>query len=329
MKLDGSYGEGGGQILRTSVALSAVTGKPVEIENIRRNRPKPGLSAQHVKAVENAALICDAKINGCSLRSTHLSFSPGKIKGGTYEIDIGTAGSITLLMQCLMPFGLCATLKLRILGGTDVKWSPSIDYLRFVTLPALFTMGYGYDIRLLRRGYYPRGDGCIEAILDRSILKKTKFECNTCRIIEGRSHSSRLPLHVTQRQAASAAMKLREKGYESKIAIERNDFLSTGCGITLWCGAMGGCSPGEPGKKAEIVGSEAAEAILLDMISGAGVDEYLSDQLIPYIALAGGGTFTTRKITGHTRTNIWVAEQFMDIKFRIEKIDAELFRVSL
>jgi RNA 3'-terminal phosphate cyclase (ATP) len=219
MKLDGSYGEGGGQILRTAVALSAVMRESLEINNIRRARPKPGLAAQHVKAVESVAKICDAEVEGCSLHSTQLSFKPGKIKGGSYEIDIGTAGSISLFLQCVMPAALHApgTIRIKISGGTDVQWSPSIDYLRFVTLCALSQMGYDCALTLIRRGYYPRGGGCVEAIINPSSLKKTSFDSNTCLLVEGISHSSGLPAHVAERQASAAEKLLRGEGYETRI----------------------------------------------------------------------------------------------------------------
>ncbi len=331
MKLDGSYGEGGGQILRTAVALSAVTGKPVEINNIRKVRPKPGMAAQHVKAVESAASICDADVTGCSLRSTHLSFNPGKIKGGAYDIDIGTAGSITLLLQCLMPAAIHAPgiIRLNVTGGTDVQWSPSIDYLRFVTLGALSRMGYDCNLRLISRGYYPRGGGSIEAIINPSILKKTSFDDNACTLVEGISHSSGLPAHVAERQATSAQKILRQEGYDTRISREIKDEVSTGSGITLWCGGAGGVALGRPGLKAEKVGINAAGFLLSELKSGAGVDIYLADQLIPYIALAGGGSFTTRMLTPHAETNIWVTEQFLDVKFNIKELETGLFRVSV
>ncbi len=331
MKLDGSFGEGGGQILRTSVALSAVTGKPVEIINIRRARPKPGLAAQHVKAVESMALICDTKVSGCILHSTQLDFQPGKIKGGIYNIDIGTAGSISLLLQCLMPVALrtLSPIKLNISGGTDVTWSPSIDYLRFVTLRALSQMGYNCEIKLKKRGYYPRGGGCVEAIINPSILKKASFEKNTCSIVEGISHSSGLPAHVAQRQAESAEKLLHQEGYDARISLEINEQPPAGSGITLWCDAAGGIGLGRPGLRAEKVGQNAARAIIPELKSGAGVDIYLSDQLIPYMALAGGGSFTTRIITPHTKTNIWVTEQFLDVEFKIEELVNGLFRISV
>ncbi|MDO9098365.1 MAG: RNA 3'-terminal phosphate cyclase, partial [Candidatus Methanoperedens sp.] len=264
-----------------------------------------------------------------NLRSTRLGFKPGRIKGGAYEIDIGTAGSISLFLQCLMPAALHApeTLRIKITGGTDVLWSPSIDSLRFVTLGALSQMGYDCKLTLIRRGYYPRGGGCVEAIINPSNLKKTSFDKNPCPLVEGCSHSSGLPAHVAQRQAASAEKLLRQEGYESRISLEVNEYPSTGSGITLWCGAVGGSALGRPGLKAEKVGELAAEAILSELKSGAGVDAYLADQLIPYLALAEGGSFTTRVITPHTKTNIWVTEQFLDVKFKIEELKTGLFRV--
>lgn len=331
MRLDGSYGEGGGQILRTAVALSAVTGEPVEIYNIRKMRPKPGLATQHVKAIETVSSICDAEVEGCSLHSTYLSFKPAKIKGGTYNIDIGTAGSITLLLQCLMPVAMHAPspVKLTITGGTDVAWSPPIDYLRYVTLRALSLMGYECELRLVRRGYYPRGGGYIEATINPSILRKTSFDKNQCNIIKGISHSSGLPAHVAQRQASSAEKILREEDYNTSISLEIKDETSTGSGITLWCGTAGGSALGKQGLRAEKVGSTAAASILRELKTGAGVDIYLADQLIPYLALARGGSFTTRSLTPHARTNIWVTEQFLNVKFKIEELNTGLFLVSI
>jgi len=331
MQLDGSYGEGGGQILRTAAALSAVTGKQVEIYNIRKARPKPGLAAQHVRAVEGVAAICDAVVEGCKLHSTHLRFEPVKINAGVYDVDIGTAGSITLFLQCLLPVAMHApgTLRIKVTGGTDVSWSPSIDYLRFVTIGALSKMGFQCEINLIKRGYYPRGGGCVEALIHPSLLKKTDLNSNSCQVTEGISHSSGIPSHVAERQAASSEKLLRNAGYDTRIAIDPADYPSTGSGISLWCGTMGGSALGKPGLKAEKVGENAARLLLSELQSGAGVDEFLADQLIPYMALAGGGSYTTRVISKHTKTNIWVTEQFLPVKFRIEQMANGLFRVSV
>lgn len=333
IEIDGSYGEGGGQIVRTAVALSAVTGLPTHIKNIRSNRPNPGLSAQHLKAIETLKRITDAEVHGLELRSTELTFIPSEIKSGFYKVNIGTAGSISLLLQCVMPIAvhnLKSHLQLQITGGTDVAWSPPIDYLRFVTLNALCYMGYNCNIELLKRGYYPKGGGEVKVTLEPSKLNCVDFkkEGEDCNIIKGISHCSGLPEHVATRQANSAEKLLKSKGYKAKIDIECSDYFFTGSGITLWCGYKGGSALGKKGLKAEKVGGSAAKQILEELKSGARVDEHLSDQLIPYLALANGGAFTTRVLSPHTKTNIWVVEQFLDVKFNIEKVNG-LFRICL
>ncbi|MCD4798480.1 MAG: RNA 3'-terminal phosphate cyclase, partial [Methanosarcinales archaeon] len=271
IRIDGSYGEGGGQIIRTAVALSAVTGTDVTISNIRSNRPKPGLKAQHMSAIRTAADMTCARISGLKSGSTELIFSPRDISGGHYNIDIGTAGSITLLLQCLMPVASAAQepVSLDITGGTDVAWSPPIDYMAHVLLPVLASMGLKCNIRLQRRGYYPRGGGRVATIIHPSALrsvdldkeketdtkKEEEIEKDTEKEIEkewerrkekelctvaGISHSSNLPPHVMQRQADAAAEALEKAGYSSSIDTWVANSPSTGSGITLWCGYTGG-----------------------------------------------------------------------------------------
>ena len=321
LEIDGSYGEGGGQILRTTIALSAVTGRSVCIKNIRAKRPKPGLAAQHLESVRCVALLTDADVRGLKLGSTELTFSPKEVKSGEYDIDIGTAGSIALLLQCLMPAAMHAkdVVSLHIRGGTDVAWSPPIDHLRYVMLPTIARMGYDAHIDLIRRGYYPRGGGLVKATIHPSdlsgiVLEREKTE------IRGISHSSRLPEHVAIRQAMSAREVLAEEGYDAQISTECSQYGSTGSGITLWCPGIGGSSLGERGKPAEEVGREAARALLEELGSGASTDVHLADQLIPYMALADGKcSLTTRLLTSHARTNIWVVERFLDVQFEVEE----------
>ena len=361
IRIDGSYGEGGGQIIRTAVALSAVTGTEVTISNIRSNRPKPGLKAQHMSAIRTVADMTGARISGLKPGSTELTFCPRDISGGHYNIDIGTAGSITLILQCLVPVASAAqeTVTLDITGGTDVAWSPPVDYMAHVLLPVLSAMGLKCNIRLQRRGYYPRGDGRVTAIIHPSALRaveldkgkgketdtkgkvgkenktekekkigsemgKKKEPCT----VSGISHSSNLPPHVARRQADAAAQALEKAGYSSSIDTRPSSFPSTGSGITLWCGHAGGSALGKRRLPAEKVGKAAAWEIIAELGSGAAVDVHLADQLIPYMGLARGGSFTVREVSGHTRTNIWVVEQFLGVEFRIEE-KKDIFKISL
>ena len=328
--IDGSYGEGGGQIVRTAVALSAVTGTDVAITNIRRNRPQPGLKAQHLTAVKTAALLTHADVEGLKPGSSSLTFRPKDIVGGHFRVDIGTAGSITLLLQCLMPAASTSPepVTLDITGGTDVAWSPPVDYFFHVLLPVLKNSALDCSIRVQQRGYYPRGGGRISAAINPSTLKRPEItrELNT---VCGTSHCSNLPEHVAQRQADSAVTSLDRAGYPSSINVETATYPSTGSGITLWCGHTGGSALGKRGLSAEKVGRAAAREIIAELDSGAAVDVHLADQLIPYLGLAGGGRFTVREISEHTRTNIWVVEQFLDVEFKIEHIDKQLYAVQL
>ncbi len=332
LAIDGSAGEGGGQILRTSVAMAAITGTPVHIINIRSNRPKPGLSAQHLTAIEAAATLTDAEVAGSALRSTEVVFTPGEIKGGRYRLDIGTAGSISLLLQCLIPIALHApeTVVLDITGGTDVKWSPPIDYLRHVTLPALALMGCNVGIVVSRRGYYPRGGGRVRAVVKPSTISGVDFDRYRggagVGAIDGCSHAAGLPEHVAIRQCEAASTRLSDHGYESSITTEIADrrVSSTGSGITLWCGSIGGSALGERGKRAEVVGVDAADQIIAELNCGASVDRYLADQLIPYMAIAKSGSYTARELSLHTKTNIWASEQFTDARFEVELSDRNI-----
>jgi len=352
IEVDGSFGEGGGQIIRTAVALSAITGEPVEIRNIRANRPNPGLQAQHLNAVKAVAAMTDAETEGLKLRSTRLKFVPQSRKALRTEIDIGTAGSITLLLQCIIPVALFADgeTKLRIIGGTDVKWSPPIDFYRFVFAKALAEMGCEVQISLLKRGYYPKGGGVVDVSVKplRKLngfvrLEEESEEGETAGevLVRGISHCRGLPSHVASRQASSAEKKLRERGYNAAIEVEAGEPAAVeeaektegagkrkgggaretvGSGITLWHNYKSGSALGEPRKPAESVGEEAASLILSELESTSTVDVHLADQLIPYIALAEEhSAFKVREITGHLRTNIYIVRQFLDVEIAIRR----------
>lgn len=326
LHIDGSMGEGGGQIIRTAIALAAITGTEVEIENIRANRPKPGLSAQHLHAVKAVERMAGGQTEGLALQSTRLRFAPGPLNGFEGAIDIGTAGSITLLLQCLIPVALCAdrATTVRITGGTDVAWSPPIDFYTQVFLPALKAMGCAVQLDLRQRGYYPKGGGVVDLTI--SPVKQLKGimmrEPEPVEEIWGISHSCGLPAHVAERQANAANRLLRAAGYKSAIKTEivEKSTWTTGSGITLWCGYKSGSGLGERGKRAEAVGEEAARNLIFELQSNATVDVHLADQLVPYTALADGPSeLRVRAMTKHLETNVYITQQFLDVAFEIEK----------
>ncbi len=322
IEIDGSKGEGGGQIIRTAIALSAVTGTPVRITNIRVNRPNPGLSHQHLRGAEFLAKITDAEVQGLKLGSKELFFAPRRIKGGDFDVDIKTAGSISLFLQSLIPAALYASdrLRVRVRGGTDVKWSPPIDFLRFILIPALREMGAEIRIELLRRGYYPKGGGLVQVEIEPSALSGFTPPKLGVDLVKGISHASNLPGHVVRRQAESAEKKLLDLGIRSEITLEQVSEISTGSGIFLYSGYKSGSALGERGKPAESVGLEAADSLITELNAESTVDIYLADQLIPFMALADGRSeITVREISLHLETNIRVVEAFLQRTFRVER----------
>lgn len=313
IRIDGSYGEGGGQILRTSIALSCLTGEAVEVYNIRANRPKPGLAAQHLKGIEAAKLISDAEVEGLRLGSTKVVFKPKTLKGGNFKIDIGTAGSVTLILQTVLLPSMAAERDsfFEIKGGTDVKWSPPVDYVNNVTFRALSDLKAGVSMDVIARGYYPKGGGVVRVRVAPSKLEGKEFDIAECSI-KGISHCSNLPSHVAERQAKAAKALLEAKRYDAEIDIEVRKDSSTGSGITLWCGYKGGNALGERGKRAEVVGEEAARNLLKELESDACFDEFVADQIMPFAAVAKGVTrYTTSKITLHQKSNAYVIKQFL------------------
>jgi len=323
--IDGSFGEGGGAIIRTATALSALIGKSIHITNIRANRPKKGLAPQHLTAVKVLSRLTSASYSGLYLGSSEIYFKPGPISGGNYHIDIKTAGSTTLVLQSLMIPSMFADspVNLVIKGGTDVKWSPLIDYFKNITLPILRSLGYQANIDLIKRGYYPRGGGIIKAeinpIKQLKPVNLTKIEFNG---IKGISHCSNLPCHVAARQAEAAIDLLEKKGYKVDIDVQcSGKSLGRGSAIVLWTTGnypLGGSDVGEPGKRAETVGKNAADELLVHISKNAPLDKYMGDQLIPYMAVSGKSTIKTAELTKHLVTNIYVAEKIMNKKFSVK-----------
>jgi RNA 3'-terminal phosphate cyclase (ATP) len=221
-------------------------------------------------------------------------------------------------MQCLLPALLKADrqVSLQVHGGTDVRWAPTIDYFRYVFLPALCCFGAKTSLEVCSRGYYPKGQGEVSLQVDPAELKAAHFGKHEKGTVCGISHCSNLPDHVAQRQAKSAMQILKSSGFEAQVDLQVLHLPSTCSGITLWSGWKGASSLGERGLPAENVGTKAARELIIELKSDAVVDMYLADQLIPYLALAGG-SYTAGEITLHTKTNIWTARHFLDAKIEI------------
>ncbi|MGF7118153.1 RNA 3'-terminal phosphate cyclase [Methanobacterium oryzae] len=325
IEIDGSYGEGGGAIVRNAIALSALTLKPINIKNIRANRPKPGLMPQHFNSIKAVAQLSGAKCDKLNVGSSEILFEPRKIEGGQFEIDIKTAGSITMVLQAFMIPAAFANAKVEITikGGTDVRWSPPVDYLQNVTLKIREHIGFNAKVDLIRRGHYPRGGGFVKVTIN-PVKKLKPFSFLDLEIdkIKGISHAVKLPEHVAIRQAESAEKVLKAKGFDAEIEIEHSDdTLGPGSGIVLWTegnSRVGGSSIGERGVRAEKVGKKAADELLYHISKGAALDRYMGDQIIPYMAIAGNSKIKTAELTNHAVTNIYIAEKIMNKKFNIE-----------
>jgi len=334
IEIDGSYGEGGGAIFRNTLALSSVTLRPVKIINIRAKRPTPGLKPQHLTVAKALTQITNADVTGLKIGSTAVTFKPRVRKAGDYFFDIGTAGSITLFLQATIPVAVFSesSVTLKVRGGTDVKWSPTIDYYRNVFLFTLNRVGVNASIEVVRRGHYPRGGGlCIFKSEPVSGLDPIQIvELGEILEIKGVAHSIKLPRHVAERMASSAEHYLGRAGIDVPINIEldvreNSEHLGPGAGISLWAitstgAVVGSDSLGERGKPSEKVGLEAAKKLLSVLESGCPVDPHLSDMLIMYMALARGtSTIVTPKLTMHTESNMWVAEKMLNVNFSVKR----------
>jgi RNA 3'-phosphate cyclase len=329
IEIDGSYGEGGGQVLRTAVALSAFLNTPCRITGIRHRRPKPGLRPQHLAGVQALAELCRAEVRGVLLNSQEITFKPGEVAGGERRIAIGTAGAIGLVLQTLMlpAFSAPSPLRLTITGGTDVPWAPTVGYVTEVAFPIVERMGCYAEMTVVKRGYYPSGGGEVSLALQRAALSPLQcLDRGEILMIRGRSHASEAlrTRGVAERQREGALMVIKKSELPVEIEVEYRPTKSPGSGIDLWALArhtvLGANALGARGKRAEEVGTEAATALLRQMESGATLDEWMGDQILPFLAAAGGeSAIAVPLITDHLRTNLWVIDQFLPLKTHIRE----------
>lgn len=335
IEIDGSQKSGSGTILRLSIAMAAIKGQPLHITNIRQNRPQPGLKHQHLEAVLTATKLCNAEVKGAKLGSRELWFTPREIEGGKIDAVIETAGSIPLLLLASLPICLFAKKSVRIhvaKGGTDTSHAPTINYMQNVLLPTLRGLGINGEISIQKYGYYPKGMGEVTMTVERNLkLKPFVIESfGKLKSIQGVSVCTFLAnRQVAERQAKAAQNLLTQNGFKADIRVinDKSNPLQKGSSIVLWAETDTGCivgadSIGQLRKMAEDVGKEAAQNLINELNTEPTVDILLADMLIPYLALAKGkSTLLTRTISEHIKSNIWVMEKILNIKFAIKKVN--------
>jgi len=330
--IDGS--KGWGQVLRTSIALSALTLKPVKVINIRASRPKPGLMPQHLTGIRIAAEFCKAEVSGLQYGSMEVEFIPKEFEIRDKTIDIGTAGSISLLLQTLTPMLIFADKKvtLEVIGGTAGLGAPTIEFVKYVTFPILNKLGLPLpEIEVIKQGFYPRGGGRVKITFTPAKLLSYVNLTNPGKLlsIKGISIAGSLPESVALRQAEAAKSILKKVTENVEIEYYSTQTYSQGTSITLWAetenSILGADNIGRRGVRAEDIGKEAAEELVKSIESKAALDKFMADQIIPFLALAHGKScVTVEEITQHCISNISVCEKILGCKFFVDKVNKRI-----
>ena len=333
LELDGAIG--GGQVLRSALSLSMLRGRPFSIHNIRAKRSRPGLLRQHLTAVQAAAQICSAEVQGVELGSQQLNFKPGAIRGGDYHFAIGSAGSCTLVLQTLLPALLRADAPstLRISGGTHNPLAPPADFLQLAWLPLLRRMGAQVDMQLLRHGFAPAGGGAIQVQITPSSLQPLHLsEPGAVRRQQARALLAGVPGHVGERELARVAWRLRWPQEDLQFAwLEQDEGPGNALLLEITCEQVTEVFSafGQSGVHAERVADSAIDQAREWLQSGAAVAEHLADQLLLPMALAGGGSLTTPRMTDHLESNIQVLRNFLPVDIRASKTDKGALLIEL
>ncbi|KFM14655.1 RNA 3'-terminal phosphate cyclase protein [Marine Group I thaumarchaeote SCGC AAA799-D11] len=321
LKINGAFGEGGGQIIRSAITLSCITKQPIHIENIRKNRKVPGLKPQHLTAIKILKKISDSKIIGDKIGSTELKFIPGEIKSSKLVEDVGTAGSISLILQVLIPIVSISQNKLELIikGGTDVQWSPTMFYTQYVLREAYSRMGIKFSCDIKKRGYYPKGSGEISLEINPSNVKAislSKRKTNQAKIV---CTFSKIPIEKIKDEIKLIEEKLTNKKFVVKVEINEQEALDSGASLLVYSI-----------DKNSIIGIDALfdnktqrfdidlDEFLVDQLA---VDENLADMLVVPASLAKGKTtFQVKKITKHLETNLFVTSKITGCRYGIGKL---------
>lgn len=340
LEIDGSTGEGGGQVLRSSLSLSILTGKPVRVSCIRANRDRPGLRPQHLMALRSAARISKGIVRGDRVGSTDITFEPGPAVPGNYLFDIGTAGATSLVMQTLLlPLALAdASSTLTIHGGTHVPWSPCYHYLDWNWRPLLNRIGIAFELELQMAGFYPHGGGQIAAQIPGGSRIQGLQLCQRGRLlgIQGLSAVADLPREIAERQRKQAQKRLNELPAPPECVIDIANLPTRSKGTLLVLlaefeqGRACFFALGARGKRAETVADETVDALVEFLATDATVDHWIADQLLLPLALADSRSeFITSRVTGHLMTNADIINQFMQVDISIHGACGEPARITI
>jgi RNA 3'-terminal phosphate cyclase (ATP) len=328
VSIDGSSGEGGGQILRTSLTLACITGKRLHIENIRAARRRPGLARQHLSCVEAACRISEGKCTGAKAGSKVLDFLPGPVRSGDYSFDIGSAGSASLVIQTVLPalFPADGPSKVTVTGGTHNPWAPPYDFLAESFFPAIEQAGFKAHCKLIKHGFYPAGGGEIQIDIEpwKNNPQAKLYICEPEEKIRiyARIYTAKLSAHIALKQK-----KLLQKRKLKIDNIENTDVTdSVGPGNCIMLLLHGRRTTvftafGKRGKPSEEVVGEVISAAESYLAGSGAVDSFLADQLLIFMAITGAGCFTTNELSGHLSTNIQTIKRFLDVDFDIEPVE--------
>lgn len=336
ISIDGSYGEGGGQIIRTSLALSLVTGKPFRIERVRARREKPGLQRQHLTAVLAAAEIGRAEVSGARVGATEFTFVPRSVEPGNYTFSIGTAGSTTLVLQTVLPPLMIASAPSRLVleGGTHNVHAPPFEFLARTFLPLVNQVGPTVEIELKRYGFYPPGGGRLEISIEPAReFKRLEIRERTLALTKrARALVVNLPAHIGERELSVVKEKLGWSDEQLEV-VTSNNALSPGNVLTIeieraqLTEIITGI--GERGVRAETVAERAAAEALTYLESDAPVGPHLADQLLVPLALSRGGSYLTGPLSLHTTTNIEIIKKFLDVKIVSAPVEGGVWEIEV
>ena len=322
LKINGEYGEGGGQIIRSAITLSCITKQPIHLEQIRKNRKIPGLRPQHLTAIKILQKIANAKVVGAEIGSTELKFIPGNVESLKLIEDVGTAGSISLILQVLIPIVAISQKKLdlTIKGGTDVLWSPSIDYTQYVLREAYSRMGIEFSLELCKRGYYPKGGGEINLHVNPSNLKSISFTKRKTNLVKMICTFSKLPIEEIKSKVNKIKEKLTKENFIVEVKIKNEDAINSGASLLIYSKDENSITgiDGLFDTKIQNFNLDLNKFIK----NSLGVDENLADMIIVTASLSRGKTiFHVKEITKHLETNLFVTSKITGCKYGIGKLD--------